>query len=133
VNEQEWLAMRGFVDIVFGALLVSRFLYHSAQLQSLRARLAQLTVLSLLLAILELIGVWSWREIVAATKVLPVVWPVFAVSLYLTYRTFRLWRNLQKAKFEIDWRREYQEVLMKQLEQSGRSAPDPPHFDSKQR
>jgi hypothetical protein len=129
VNENEWLAMRGFVDIVFGSLLVGRFLWHSSQLPGRRARLAQLMALSVVLLLLEKLGVWSWREIGAAARMVPIVWPLVAIALYFVYRTFRMWHRLQRAQFEIDWRREYQEVLMQQLEQSGRPAPNLPIID----
>ena len=116
MSEQEWLAMRGFVDIVLGALLVGRLLWHSTQLPSLRARMALFTVVSLFLAVLELLGVWSLREVGAAAKMLPIVWPIIAIAVYLTLKSIKMWRELQRAQFEIDWRRD----LMQQLEQAGK-------------
>ena len=113
MSEQEWLAMRGFVDIVLGAVLVGRLLWHSTQLPSLSARLALFTVVSLFLALLELLGVWSLREVAAAARMLPIVWPIIAITIYLTVKSIRMWRELQRAQFEIDWRRD----LMQQLEQ----------------
>jgi hypothetical protein len=130
MSEQEWLAMRGFVDIALCALLLSRLLWHSTQLPSLQARLAMFTVVSLFLALLELLGVWNWREIVAAARMLPIVWPIIALALYLTFKSIKMWRDLQRAQFEIDWRREYQESLLQQLEQGGMEGKEN-HKDTK--
>jgi hypothetical protein len=125
VNENDWLAMRGFVDIVLGGLILSRFIGHSSQLPDRRARFALFMLLSLLLAIFERLGVWNWREITAAARMLPIVWPLVAVALYFIYRSYRLSRHLDRAYFEIDWRKEYQEELMQQLEKAGHPLPSP--------
>jgi hypothetical protein len=125
VNENDWLAMRGFVDIVLGGFLISRFIGHSSELPDRRARLALFMLLSLLLAIFERLGVWSWREITTAAKMLPIVWPLVAIALYFIYKSFKLSYKLERAQFEIDWRREYQEELMQQLERAGHPLPAP--------
>src|SRR5262245_20277202 len=91
MSEQEWLAMRGFVDIVLGAVLVGRLLWHSTQLPSLSARLALFTVVTLFLALLELLGVWSFREVAAAARMLPIVWPIIAITIYLTVKSIKMW------------------------------------------
>ena len=126
MNEQEWSAMRGFVDIALGALIIGRTLHHSSQTAGFRARLAQLTVMTLLLAVLEMLGLWSLREIQAALKMLPVVWPLVVVILFLAYWALKYRSRIRRMQFEIDWRKEYQEVLMEQLERGGGSVPAPP-------
>src|SRR5262245_43495695 len=101
--------MRGLLDIVLGGWLISRFVWHTTELPGWRARWAQLTIISLLLALLEWLGVWSWTELLAACRLIPVIWPLLLLLGFFIYRTLRLTRTVARAEFEIDWRREYQE------------------------
>lgn len=126
MNENEWLAMRGLVDILCAILIFTRFFWYSAQLQNARARFVQLSLLTILIIALQWLGVWSWREIAAALKLLPVYWPLLAIIIYLAVRSARLNRRLERAEFENDWRRAYQEVLIEELQQQGSTAPPPP-------
>ena len=123
MTDEARLAMRGLIDIVLGGWLINRFFWHTTQMPASRARWVQLTIISLLLFLLKWLGVWSWQEIGAAINLTPVIWPIVFLLLYLLYRNYKLSTSLEKAEFEIDWRREYQEVLMEELEQKGRPIP----------
>jgi hypothetical protein len=125
VTELEMLAMKGYLDIVLGVWLMRRFLAHSSDF-GFKLRFAQTTIISFLLLILQFLGVWHWNEIVAAFKFLPVIWPIILVLLYLAYKNRLLSQIAEKTEFEIDWRREYQEVLMEELEGKGKKIPPPP-------
>jgi len=125
VSETELLAMKGYIDIVLGSWLMRRFLAHSSEF-GFKLRFAKITIVSFLLLILEWLGVWHWREVLAAFKLLPTIWPVILVLLYLAYQNYFLSQNVERAEFEIDWRREYQEVLIQELESKGKEVPLPP-------
>jgi hypothetical protein len=125
LGETELLAMKGYLDIILGVWLMRRFLAHSSEF-GFKLRFAQITIISFLLLILEWLGVWHWREVVAAFKLLPTIWPVIIVLLYLAYQNYFLSQHIEKAEFEIDWRREYQEVLIQELEIKGKEVPLPP-------
>jgi hypothetical protein len=112
MEQQSWLAMRGFVDIVLGYGLLSR-LWFQTDLGGVgqRARVVQIVVATLLLLILQGLGVWSWAEIRAAGQLLPVIWPVILLLLYGGYRIRRLQHQIAALEFEIDWRRDYQNFI----------------------
>jgi hypothetical protein len=130
VTENNWLAMRGLLDIVLAIWLFGRFLWHTSDIPGWRARWAQLTIISILLLVLQWLGVWNWQEVSAAVRLLPVIWPLLVVFGYFAFKAYRLSQRIQQIEFEIDWRREYQEVLMEQLEQNGQTAPPPPQKET---
>ena len=125
MSETELLAMRGYLDILLGIWLMRRFLAHSSEV-GFKLRFAQITIVSFLLLILQFLGVWRWQEVIAAFKLLPTIWPVILVLLYLGYQNYVLSQTMEQAEFEIDWRREYQEVLIQELEGKGKEVPLPP-------
>ncbi|MBI4854112.1 MAG: hypothetical protein HY819_20135 [Acidobacteria bacterium] len=125
MSETELLVMKGYLDIVLGSWLMRRFLAYSSEF-GFKLRFAQVTIISFLLLILQLLGVWHWNEVVTAFKFLPVVWPLLLVILYLAYQNYLLSQTTERAEFEIDWRREYQEVLIQELEGRGKEIPPPP-------
>jgi hypothetical protein len=125
VTETELLAMRGWLDLLFGFWLIKRFVIYSLEF-SIRLRLTQFLVISFLLFVLQILGVWHWAEVIAAFKIIPVIWPILLFLLYLGYQNRLLTQNLEKAEFEVDWRREYQEVLIQELEGKGQQVPSPP-------
>ncbi|MBL8196617.1 MAG: hypothetical protein JNM06_22685, partial [Blastocatellia bacterium] len=93
---------------------------------NLRQRFAQITIVSLLLLLLQWLGLWSWQEVLAALKTMLVIWPVLLVLLYLIYQNYLLQNIVEKAEFEVDWRKEYQEVLLQELEAQGKEIPPAP-------
>lgn len=129
MSETELLAMKGYLNILLGIWLMRRFLAHSSEF-GFKLRFAQITVISFLLLILQFLGVWSWREIVAAFKFAPIIWPLILMILYLAYKNYLLSQSAERAEFEIDWRREYQEVLIQELEGKGKEVPLPPEKEN---
>lgn len=123
MNHSEWLAMRGFLDVVLLGLLVSRFA-SSAVAGSRRLLFLQLFLLSLIITVLQLLGLWSWAELRAAASLLPVVWPLLLVIGYLFYSRERVAREYQKIAFELAWRKEHQEVIEEELEKRGWKLPE---------
>lgn len=125
MSEIEIIAMRGWIDIFLVAWLLKRFLVYAPDI-NLRQRFAQITIVSLLLLLLQWLGLWSWQEVLAALKTMLVIWPVLLVLLYLIYQNYLLQSSLEKAEFEVDWRKEYQEVLLQELETQGKEIPPAP-------
>jgi len=125
VSEIEIIAMRGWIDIFLVAWLLKRFLVYAPDI-NLRQRFAQITIVSLLLLLLQWLGLWSWQEVLAALKTMLVIWPVLLVLLYLIYQNYLLQNIVEKAEFEVDWRKEYQEVLLQELEAQGKEIPPAP-------
>lgn len=123
MNQSEWLAMRGFLDVVFLWLLVARFA-SGAVVGSRRMLFLQLFLLSLIITALQLLGLWSWAELRAAASLLPVVWPLLLVIGYLIYTRERLAREHRKTEFELAWRKEYLEVIEEELEKRGWKLPE---------
>lgn len=130
VSEIEIMAMRGWLDIFLVAWLLKRFLVYAPDI-NLRQRFAQITIVSLLLVVLQWLGVWNWKEVLAALKTMLVIWPVLFVLLYLIYQNYLLQNIVEKAEFEVDWRKEYQEVLIQELEAQGKEIPPAPVTDEK--
>ncbi len=122
MNQSEWLAMRGFLDVVLLGLLVARFASNGLT-GSRRLLFLQLFLLSIVLTVLQLLGLWSWEELRAAAGLVPVVWPLLVVIGYLAYSRQRLAEKYQKINFELDWRREYQETIEEELERRGWKLP----------
>lgn len=122
MTESELLAMRGFLDIILGSWLIRRFWDQSTTTSS-SAKWVQLIIISLIMLLLQVLGVWSWREILAVLKSLPIIWPLVALLFYLLYRNYQLNTQIAQAEFEIDWRKEYQEVLLETLEKQGATIP----------
>ncbi|MBK7993888.1 MAG: hypothetical protein IPK14_10855 [Blastocatellia bacterium] len=125
MSEIEIIAMRGWIDIFLVAWLLKRFLVYAPDI-NLRQRFAQITIVSLLLLLLQWLGLWSWQEVLAALKTMLVIWPVLLVLLYLIYQNYLLQNIVEKAEFEVDWRKEYQEVLLQELEAQGKEIPPAP-------
>jgi len=125
VSEIEIMAMRGWLDIFLVVWLLKRFLVYAPDI-NLRQRFAQITIVSLLLVVLQWLGVWNWKEVLAALKTMLVIWPVLLVLLYLIYQNYLLQNIVEKAEFEVDWRKEYQEVLLQELEAQGKEIPPAP-------
>lgn len=125
MSEIEIMAMRGWLDIFLVVWLLKRFLVYAPDI-NLRQRFAQITIVSLLLVVLQWLGVWNWKEVLAALKTMLVIWPVLLVLLYLIYQNYLLQNIVEKAEFEVDWRKEYQEVLLQELEAQGKEIPPAP-------
>lgn len=125
MNQSEWLAMRGFLDVVLLGLLVARFASNGVT-GSRKLLFLQLFLLSIVLTVLQLLGLWSWEELRAAARLVPVVWPLLVVIGYLAYSRQRLAEKYQKISFELAWRREYQEVIEEELERRGWKLPQKP-------
>lgn len=125
MNQSELLAMRGFLDVVLLGLLVARFASNGVT-GSRKLLFLQLFLLSIVLTVLQLLGLWSWEELRAAARLVPVVWPLLVVICYLAYSRQRLAEKYQKISFELAWRREYQEVIEEELERRGWKLPQKP-------
>lgn len=125
MTEVELLAMRGWLDLLLCFWLIKRFVIYSTEV-SMRLRWTQITVISFLLFVLQLLGVWHWAEVMTAIKMVPIIWPIVLFLLYLGYQNHLLSKTLEKAEFEVDWRREYQEALIQELEGQGKQVPPPP-------
>lgn len=130
MEQSALLALRGLLDIILGCWLAVRFSQVATSMPTLRTRLVQMTLFILVVIFLEWIGIWHRYEVVAAFSLLPIIWPLLLIMGWLAYRAYRLRQKVAKLEFEVDWRREYQDVIMEELEKDGKVVTPPPYKDT---
>lgn len=119
------MAMRGIIDVLLCLVLFYRFQHSFSQFQSRVTQIVYLFIFSIVLFLLELLGLWHLEDVKVALQMMVVFWPLVILAIYLKYKNNRLQKQIGKMQFEIDWRKEYQEVVMEELDKMGYKVSTP--------